>query len=128
MKQTILKECIRISREKNLQRDRTSDFRHYSFIIQKNKVVEWGTNVSKVPPMIQFGYPKTAGWHSEANAYRKAKGILDSSSFEVINIRLNRQGDLRLSKPCKCCHSFLTELGCSAVWFSTELGFAKLRL
>lgn len=128
MKQTILKECIRISREKNLQRDRASDFRHFSFIIQKNKLVDWGMNVSKVPPMIQFGYSKTSGWHAEVNAYRKAKGILENGPFEMINIRLNRQGHLRLSKPCPCCHMFLTELGCKAVYFSTEVGFAKLRL
>lgn len=126
MKQTILKECIRISREKNHQRD--SDFRHFSFIIQKNKLVEWGMNVAKVPPMIHFGYSKTSGWHSEVNAYRKAKGILEDGSFEIINIRLNKQGILRLSKPCKCCYNFLQELGCSVVWFSTDVGFAKLRL
>jgi len=126
MKQTILKECVRIAREKNQQRD--SDFRHFSFIIQRNKLVDWGTNVSRVPPMIHFGYPKTSGWHSEVNAYRKAKGILEDGSFEVINIRLNKLGELRLSKPCKCCHAFLKELGCSYVYFSTDVGFARLRL
>ena len=126
MKQTILKECIRIAREKNLQRD--SDFRHFSFIIQRNKLIEWGTNVSRVPPLIHFGYSNTSGWHSEVNAYRKAKGIIGEGYFEVINIRLNKLGDLRISKPCKCCHAFLKELGCKDVWFSTDAGFAKLKL
>jgi len=126
MKQTILTECVRIAREKNLQRD--SDFHHFSFIVQKNKVVEWGINVSRVPPLIHLGYSKTSGWHSEVNAYRKARGIIKDGSFEVINIRLNKAGELRLSKPCICCHAFLKALGCSNVVFSTNVGFARLRL
>ena len=126
MKQTILKECTRIAREKNLQRD--SDFRHFSFIIQKNKLLEWGTNRSKITPLTHLGYPKTSGLHAEVNAYKKAKGIIKEGSFEVINIRLNKTGELRLSKPCRCCHDFLKALGCTNVVFSTDVGFAKLRL
>lgn len=127
MKTTILRECVRLSKEKNAKR--VAQFRHYAFIIQKNKIVDWGVNVSKAEPLTQFGYPQRSGIHAETNAYRKAKGILDQDApFEVVNIRLNRRGDLKLSKPCSCCYNFLKELGCSFVWFSTDVGFAKLKV
>lgn len=125
MKTTILRECVRLARKKNPSLD--NQFRHFSFIVQRNKLVEWGTNVPKADPLTFFGYSNISGVHAETNAYAKAKGILDKNySFEVVNIRLNKSGDLKLSKPCACCYSFLESFGCSTVWFSTEAGFAKL--
>lgn len=103
-------------------------FIHWSFIVQNNKIVEWGTNRNGVPP-VYFGYsdridgaePKI---HAELDAWNKAKGLLDRNvKFECINIRLNRAGSLRLSKPCTCCESFLFSIGCSKVFYSTENGF-----
>ena len=125
MKQTILRECVRLAKKKNTSLD--NQFRHFSFIIQRNKIIEWGTNISKANPLTLFGYSNRSGIHSETNAYAKAKGILDKFvSFEAVNIRLNKSGELKLSKPCPCCYSFLESFGCHAVWFSTEAGFAKL--
>ena len=125
MKTTIIRECVRLARKKNPSLD--TQFRHFSFIIQKNKLVEWSTNISKAAPLTIFGYSNISGRHAETNAYDKAKGILDKTSgFEVVNIRLNKAGNLKLSKPCACCYSFLESFGCTSVWFSTEAGFAKL--
>jgi hypothetical protein len=128
MKKKILKECVRIAKEKNKFHTHTT-FRHFSFVIQQNKILEWGINKSYGTPPPNVGYPENAGMHSENDVYRKAKGILDpKESFEVVNIRLNKSGDLRLSKPCPCCYNFLKNIGCTTVWFSTEIGFAKISL
>lgn len=127
MKATILRECVRIAREKNLKR--SGNFRHFSFVIQRNKIVEYGMNVGRAKPPIHFGYPEKAGIHSETFAYKRAKGLLNGESFEMVNIRLNRSGDLKLSKPCPCCYALLQDVGCVAVWFSVDGGeFAKLKL
>lgn len=127
MKRTILRECIRRAREINEHRSLT--FRHYSFVIQNNAIVEMGQNVSRASPLIQFGYPETSGIHAEANAYRKAKGLLDHNKpWEMVNIRLNRTGNLKLSKPCQCCYNFLQINGCRFVYFSTDAGFARIKI
>jgi len=133
MKKQILRECVRISREKNNNFPIAMKKHHFSFIIQNNKIVEWGTNVSicrgvditgTQSPKYR-GYPEYAMFHSEAAAYKKARGILNpKETFEVVNVRLNTTSDMLLSKPCDCCFHFLRTLNCSRVWFSTKTGFA----
>lgn len=98
---------------------------HYTFIVQNNRIVEWGTNTSQEPKK-HFGYHSRVAcpkMHAEIEAYKKAKGLLGKKPFEAINIRLTRSGECRMSKPCKCCHSILRELGCSKFWYSSEIGF-----
>lgn len=133
MKKTILRDALRIAREKLENHPQFDFFPHYAFIVQNNKIVEWATNNDAEPPK-HLGYhkrlshldeapPKT---HAEFNAWRKAKGILDPTKpFECINIRLNKTGELKLSAPCCCCQDFLDEMGCKAVYFTTEHGWAK---
>lgn len=82
----------------------------------------------KGPPIEGFGYSKSFGKiHSENDVYRKAKGLLDPQKpFDIVNIRLNKSGDSRISKPCPCCSAFLETVGCRNVYFSTDDGFAKV--
>lgn len=131
MNKNILKECVRLSKRQN-NADKHPQFHnyiHWSFIVQDNMIVEIGKNKQGKPKYTNFGYIKTAKIHSEHDVYEKAKGLLKKNRpFEIVNIRLNKQGDLRLSKPCACCCKFLDFIGCKTVWFSTEVGFAKLRL
>ena len=69
------------------------------------------------------------GRHAEVDAYRKAKGILNHDDrFEIVNIRLNKNSDLRISKPCAFCHDFLKAVGCRIVHYSTNEGFERIRL
>lgn len=132
MKKKLLHECLRVSLE-TLEKHPQKDFKHWSFIIQENKVVEWGVNMNGVPP-VHFGYhsqlecpdghpPKS---HAEFVAWRKARGLLNGEPFECVNVRLNRRGETRISKPCECCYNFLKSLGCSNFWFTTEYGWSKI--
>ncbi len=130
MKLSLLRECVRISVEKTKPdlHPQFNYYPHYSFIIQRNQLVEWGENVS-APAMIKFGYPTWSKQHSETIAFRRAKGIMDlGRPFEVINIRLNRLHESRNSCPCIPCQNFLAILGCSAVYYSTNIGFDRLQL
>jgi len=102
---------------------------HFSFIVQDNKILGYGMNMKGVPP-IHFGYhtrlnggiPKL---HSEFVAYKKMVGLLNNKPFEVINIRLNRRGEIKNSGACSCCYNFLKEAGCKNIYYSTEIGWAK---
>ena len=126
MKRAVLEECHRIalSNIKQKKHPQWSCYKHFSFIIQDGKIVEWGMNRLAEPLL---GYPAHGKLHAECDAYFKARGLLDNSEFfEVVNIRMGISGQLKISKPCTCCQQFLKRLNCREVWFSTELGFARL--
>ena len=133
MKNSLIRESLRIAREKLPRHPERMHWPHFSFIIQNNKIIEWKTNNNAEPArhlgyhtQLENGMAKT---HAELNAYRAAKGLLNQNKpFETINIRLNRQGEIRLSAPCKCCFTFLKTMGCSQCWFSTDVGMAKVRM
>ena len=103
---------------------------HFSFIVQRRQIVEWGCNMLHEPP-IHMGYVQRINGadpklHSELVAYKKAKGLLKDKKFVLINIRLNKKGEIRLSKPCVCCHEILSSLGCVLFYYSTEEGYQKI--
>ena len=126
MKKYILEECHRIALNniKQKKHPQWDCYKHFSFIIQNGKIIEWGMNRSAEP---LIGYPEWGKLHAECDAYFKAKGLLDTSDpFGVINIRMGINGNLKISKPCNCCQQFLKRLNCREIWFSTELGFARL--
>lgn len=131
MKNSLIRETLRIAREKLPSHPQFFHWPHFAFIIQDNKVIEWSYNTNEEPArhlgyhtQLEGGMAKT---HAELNAYRAAKGLLNQKKpFEVINIRLSKLGNLRMSAPCKCCFTFLQTMGCSQCWFSTDVGFAKI--
>ena len=120
MKKRILRECLQIARSNVCKHDQP--FIHFSFVIHNNKIVEWGKNMSGNPPKY-FGYPKWSKIHSEISAVKKAKGLIKGEPFSMVNIRTNRRGSLRNSKPCPSCQRFLKELKCLKITFSYEGGF-----
>jgi len=128
MKNSILNECLNKALKLNPRHPEMSCYHHFSFIVQGNKIIEWATNRGNgAKPLI--GYGSWQKLHSENCAYFRAKGLLDKhKSFDTVNIRLTKNGDLKLSRPCRCCVAFLRFLGCKTVWFTTELGFAKLHI
>jgi hypothetical protein len=101
-------------------------FFHYSYLWQGGVIACGVNHFGIVPP----GYPENAITHSEAHAYQKGKHKLDfKKPHEILNLRFNRLGELRMSKPCKYCMSLLLiPLGCSRVYFSTDFGVAKLEI
>ena len=126
MKKSILTNCLSIAREYIPKHCQYNFFLHYSFVIQSNTIIEWSTNKVGEPP-VHMGYHSRIGaipkLHSEILVFRKAKGLLGKKSFEIVNIRLNKQGELRLSKPCICCLEILSDLGCKRFYYSYGDGF-----
>ena len=58
--------------------------------------------------------------HAEMTAYKKAKGLLNKKKFSCVNIRLGKDAETKLSKPCHCCISWLCNVGCVEVWYSVK--------
>jgi len=130
MNKKILEQCLLIAKENNAPNlhPQWLYYKHYSFIIQNNEIIDWGTN-RKGSAITILGYPNYSKIHSEFDAFRKAKGLLKKNKkFEIINIRLSKTSTLKNSRPCKCCSSYLHNMGCHEVWYTTINGFCKLKL
>ena len=129
MKRKTLQECLSIACKNNTpdKHPQWDCYKHYTFILQNHKIIEWGTN-RPGSPFAYLGYVPYSKIHSELDAYNKAKGIMNRGEpFEVVNIRLTKTFKIRSSCPCKCCWNFLNNLGCKRIWFTTDMGnFASL--
>ena len=133
MKKTIIRECVRRSFELYLKCGDEywgSSFRHFSFIVVRNKIIEYGINRHRnIGEMQKLGYRNFSNEHSEFAAWRKARGLVQDSSFEIVNTRINRELGLLNSHPCHCCVNFLKDLNCKSVYYSNEIGgFSKIVL
>lgn len=133
MKKTIIRESVRRSLElyqKHENEYRGSTYRHFSFIVVRNKIVEYGINRHRnLGEMQHLGYRDFSNEHSEFAAWRKAKGLVKDQEFEIINTRVNRDMQIMHSKPCQCCYNFLSNLNCVGIYYSNEIGgFSKIML
>jgi len=121
MKRKTLLQCLTIAVKNNPDHPERDCYRHFSFIIQNHKILEWGTN-RRSSPLTFLGFPSHSKMHSEVDACYKAKGIMSKDDFEVVNIRLSKKNNIKESQPCKCCYAFLKHLGCKKIWFTTTTG------
>lgn len=135
MNKKLIRECLRLAVDYHPRHPLFDTFSHYSFIFQNNSLLGWATNVNVVPP-IHFGYgnrlknlpfqPKT---HAEHNAFNKVRGLINPKyCWTCLNIRLNKAFEIKNSMPCSCCSAWMKVMGCNHIWFSTDIGFAKIIL
>lgn len=123
MKRKVLSECLSIAIKHNTPDHPEWDcYHHFSFLIQRNKIVTFGMN-RRSSPLTHLGFESHTKMHSEIDVCYKAKGIMDKSQdFEVVNVRLTKGNRIKESSPCKCCYAFLKHLGCKRIWFTTRMG------
>jgi hypothetical protein len=128
MKKKLITECLRIAYQNNTptKHPQWECYHHFSFVIQKNDIINWGTNRSG-NALTAVGYGDWQKIHSEFEAWRKSKNRIGSETFEMLNIRLTKLGKIRDSRPCDCCYNFLKNLNCRRISFSMNGGkFATL--
>lgn len=102
---------------------------HFSFGYRKNRLVGIGINDElnespKVKRLAQrFGishFQKFPFPHSEIDLLSKLWGnYYVDESLRIINVRINRHGYLRYSKPCSNCTEVLRALNVTEVWYTT---------
>jgi tRNA(Arg) A34 adenosine deaminase TadA len=99
-------------------------FWHFSFIVERNKVLSFGWNkMSKTHPYaLRHGY-KFGFLHSEVDAVKNFPGTpAELSHCSLVNIRISKQGKVVLSKPCPCCTKLLIGLDFKEVLYSQDDG------
>ena len=111
--------------------------RHFSFILDRNRIISIGLNSPKTHPLnLKYNYvnknnekiSNIVGTHSELSAVIKL-GEEDCSGLTLVNTRINRNEELDFSSPCSGCLDMIKQLNFKNVYFSNAQGkFDKLDL
>lgn len=109
---------------------------HLSFIIYKGRIISIGQNSKKTHPVNLknkkinkdgVDISPIKGTCSELSAIKRLKNLTNvpTEKCQLINIRVNRLNDIRMSKPCFSCLGLLAYHSFQSVWFSDEKGEFK---
>ena len=98
---------------------------HTTFVFNKKKLVCIANNdYSKQHRYHKFGYYKskyvkgnyTAHIHSECSALIKM-GIEDCTHLTFVNVRIDNDDNVAVSKPCVNCQALLESIGYKKLWY-----------
>ena len=104
--------------------------RHFSFILDGNKIIKIGYIRSKTHPRnLKYRYINRhgvymgdqVGVHSEMDAVIKL-GLSDCTGFTLINTRVDRNNNLAMSKPCRGCTDMIKKLNFKNVFYMDNFG------
>ena len=104
--------------------------RHFSFILDRNRIISIGMNSTKTHPMnLKYNYvnknkesiSNIVGTHAELNAVIKL-GEEDCSRLTLVNTRINRNNLLDNSAPCSGCSDMIRQLSFKNVYYSNIKG------
>jgi hypothetical protein len=93
--------------------------KHISIILYKGRIEAIGSNVLKTHPVaVKHGY-LFGEMHSELDAFLKLGER--KRGLTLFNIRFNRFGQMRMSRPCPRCMPWC--VGCfDEIWYTTDEG------
>lgn len=103
---------------------------HTTFILKKNRLQKIGINVDKThPENLKYKYygkcgidiRNRVGIHSELSAIMKY-GKEDCSDCIFINVRIDKNGNQTMAKPCRGCQDLLRQIGYKKVFYTNEKG------
>lgn len=104
--------------------------RHFSFVFDGTRIVSTGTNSRKTHPAnLDFRYVNrkympisdVVGTHSELKAALRA-GMENCRGLVLVNTRVNRNGRLDNSRPCRGCADLIGKLGFLEVYYTDREG------
>jgi tRNA(Arg) A34 adenosine deaminase TadA len=115
------KKLIEITKALRPKKKTTNRYFHAAFILHNKKILSigWNNTTKSHPSIKKYPYHEFAGTHAEMAAIIKMKRQ-DCDGMTMIVIRVNKNGDLRNSKPCAGCRALIAEKHFDEVWFSTE--------
>lgn len=99
--------------------------RHFSFILDGNRVLSIGINNPKTHPYnLKFNYinkqknkiSHMVGTHSEVSAVLKYGK--NCKNLILVNTRINRNNEIDYSKPCNGCLDMILSLGFKKVYYT----------
>jgi hypothetical protein len=107
--------CLSIPRQK----------KHVSLILHKNKIVSVGTNSFKTHPKAkEIGY-HFEEMHSELEAYQRVPFKIKKKKLTLVNVRFNRFGEMRMSRPCELCSPWCREIF-NEIYYTTDEGLVRM--
>jgi len=125
MNSKLLRKVTNLSR--GLYNCPDSTKRHFSFLVIRNKVISTGWNKSfKTHPLAKKYNHRYSCTHSELDCILNAEVPVSAlGDYTMINVRLDSNKNLVMSKPCKCCQAMLADFGINNIIYSTTDGFVK---
>lgn len=115
---------------------KSKNFYHFSFLFCRNKLLAVGVNIQDKPNAKALFFARRFGLkrriefpfiHSEISGVQKLWGKYHiDSSIKLVNVRINKFGELKNSKPCDDCYAVLHGLGIDEIYYSTNEGFVKM--
>lgn len=111
---------------------------HFSFLVYKGKIITIGLNSSKTSP-VNLRNPKICartgldisgekGTCSELHCLLQFKNqtSIPAKKCVLVNVRINKNQEISLSRPCSSCQALLRFWGLKAVYYSVdEFTFCK---
>lgn len=119
-------QCVSVAR--NLFELPNSSKRHFTFILERNKIISvgWNDGFKTHPLAARYGH-RYNGIHSELMAILHFKRpIADLQYYDFVNIRLKQNKSLGNSKPCRCCANMLKDFNVTHVMYSIDEGFVNV--
>ena len=109
--------CLQIERQK----------KHISLVFHKKRLISVGSNHFKTHPKAkEYGYMFDE-MHSELDALRKIPKQLLGKKLSLVNVRFNKHGMMRMSKPCSTCQSWCKEIF-HEIFYTTDDGIRQLEV
>lgn len=103
--------------------------KHFTFIVNRNKIISLGWNQAyRTHPIAKKFNCRFSTIHSELAAIKNFHGTLDEiCRFKLINIRIRRDNNVGISKPCDSCMMMLAAFDFNEVWYTNnDGGFDRL--
>lgn len=106
-----------------------NNYRHVTFIVMKNKVMAVGYNKSfKSHPLAKKYGHRFNSIHSELDSILNCEfPPFMLRHMTMINLRINRNGRLAMSKPCSNCRRLIADFRLAEVYYTNREGkFVRL--
>ncbi len=93
---------------------------HTTFILKGSKVLSIGMNSAKTHPRtLKYNYHCQPNTHSELSALLKL-GREDCSDLTFVNVRLTKDNEIGISKPCRGCMDMLNQVGFKSIIYTVQ--------
>ena len=96
--------------------------KHFSFIVKRSTILSFGQNTyDKTHPLGKYLGYRNASIHSELAAIVNFQWDREElQNCDIVNVRLNRHGQMRYAKPCPCCLHLLQNLGIKRAYYTNK--------
>ena len=95
-------------------------FRHGAVLVKKNRVVSVGLNSMKTHPILSR-FTLWPYMHAESNAIIR-HGLDNCEGLGLYVVRIDRNNDYMMSKPCRACRGLIEQAGLSDTYYTDERG------